>query len=631
MKVLSFLLLAFISAPYSHALFEEEAGKLDFHISTTGHGPVKVAQAISDVVITSNPNSCYIASRSINDGSLLWRRNVCSSTSGKGHAVAVGSQFIATLDDSGVLRSWHVENGLLAWDISLSSKSACSPRLGIVTEGDQEYTTASCGGSKSVFQMTTGSSAPEISARITDFKPMTFCPDSKLLLTSEESNLKVWDSVNGNQDSLRIEWEASAQIDPIALVTVLSCSTLASKVLISTQRGTTKLISIEQGAVSTQWQAEEALSSVSVGSLVDASHYVGDKSASNDLLSLSNRLRSQWKSITSILTTEKSDRRNHLFGFVKIAILLSTSANRIWALDTIDREIRYQIDLPEANWHRLVHGGPGTGYHGDHGDYLALSNLRNEEIEWICWDGPTGKLLQRGTIKLNSPVAQIIPLDTSSTDCRQGAMVVTHDQTVYSIPSSDAVTIPEAGLYTHIVETENSVKTLFLKGDSRLTIGSTVFDGEKIVSVAYPTRHEAIQSPCSVLGDDSLLLKYLNPHIAVFMTEKISPDNEDKIVSAMYQSNRKPIGATDESDSIEASTSIAKPNLFVNVVDTVSGHILYRISHTNAADFPKPQAVISENWIFYTYGNSKTRRSELGVLSMVSLFDWSTGLLVDRP
>jgi hypothetical protein len=613
MKFWAFL-LAF--APFSSALFEEEAGQLDFHIATTGHGPVQVAYAIHDAFITSNPDSCYTASRSIRDGSLLWRHNVCSSTTGKGHAMAVGSNYVATLDDGGILRAWHAENGLLAWDAVVSP--SCTPRLGVVTEKNEEYVVASCGGnSKSVFHMTTGTLAPESSGRINDVKPVTFCAEAKLLLNFEGSMLKMWDSANGNQDSFAAEWEAASETDPIALVTLLQCSATVTQALISTQRGTTKVIAIEQKEITTLWQAEEALSSISVGSLVDASHYVGGEGTSHDLLSLPNRLQSQWKAITSIFTTERSDRRNHLFGFVKIAILMSTSANRIWALDTIDRNIRYQIDLPEADWHRLVHGGPGTGYHGDHGDYLALSNIRNEQLEWICWDGPTGKLLQKGAIKLKSPVAQIIPVETSSTACRQGALVLAQDQSIYSIPSSDEVIAPESGLYTHVVDTENSIKTLLLRGNSRLTIGSTVFDGEKIISLAYPPRHESVQSPCSVMGDDSLLLKYLNPHLAVFITEKVSSYKDDEMMSAMFQVNRKPMGATDESDTMEVSTPSTKPNLFINVVDTVSGQVLYRISHANAASFPKPQAVISENWIYYTYGNSKTRRSELGVLSLV--------------
>jgi hypothetical protein len=58
------------------------------------------------------------------------------------------------------------------------------------------------------------------------------------------------------------------------------------------------------------------------------------------------------------------------------------------------------------------------------------------------------------------------------------------------------------------------------------------------------------------------------------------------------------------------------PNFFVNVVDSVSGRVLYRASHTGAISSPAPITVISENWVFYTFMNAKTRRAELGVLSL---------------
>eukprot|EP00957_Ditylum_brightwellii_P111208 8480449-Ditylum_brightwellii.AAC.1 len=41
---------------------------------------------------------------------------------------------------------------------------------------------------------------------------------------------------------------------------------------------------------------------------------------------------------------------------------------------------------------------------------------------------------------------------------------------------------------------------------------------EEIVNVVYPQQGEVIQSHASILGSDSLLLKYLNPNLAVVLT-----------------------------------------------------------------------------------------------------------------
>jgi hypothetical protein len=202
-----------------------------------------------------------------------------------------------------------------------------------------------------------------------------------------------------------------------------------------------------------------------------------------------------------------------------------------------------------------------------------------------------------------------------------------------------------------------------VKHTSRFNI---IFPGETIVQIAYPNRFEVIQSPCNILGDESLLLKYINPHMMVIVTTtttSVSNGNDDshgRITLAvreatnnqasMYDYNtkkkattsisskqkRKPLGVTTDSiddsydeTSIEATkrrlqqqqSQSDQPNLFINIIDTVSGRILYRISHANAVvvgngNNSPVNVLISENWIYYTYFNERTRRTELGVLSL---------------
>lgn len=155
---------------------------------------------------------------------------------------------------------------------------------------------------------------------------------------------------------------------------------------------------------------------------------------------------------------------------------------------------------------------------------------------------------------------------------------------------------------------------------------------EKIINVAYPERNEVIQSPITMLGDDSLLLKYFNPHICVVVTEAtpdfISKINESEIFKALEtesaQKTKKPVGATKPGESTPSSEEkIIAPSLFINVVDTVSGQILYRVSHIHASaddittqETTSVPVVISENWIIYAFPNYKTRRTEIGVMTL---------------
>jgi hypothetical protein len=155
------------------------------------------------------------------------------------------------------------------------------------------------------------------------------------------------------------------------------------------------------------------------------------------------------------------------------------------------------------------------------------------------------------------------------------------------------------------------------------------------------------------LGDDSLLLKYLNPHLCVIITlgtttvEATEKDQEEEDIwySALVDSKQKgtsstsggqtkPLGATNPGDATispskteekkTASTTKLVPTLFVNVMDTVTGQILYRTSHAHATPSSSsssvptgsPCVLISENWIMYTFHNARHRRTELGVLTM---------------
>jgi len=86
------------------------------------------------------------------------------------------------------------------------------------------------------------------------------------------------------------------------------------------------------------------------------------------------------------------------------------------------------------------------------------------------------------------------------------------------------------------------------------------------------------------------------------------------------------VGATQPGgdDAATAQTAAAAaaqpvPSLFINLVDTVSGQIVYRVSHahgTSSSTDSSIPVVISENWIVYAFSNHRTRRTELGVLTL---------------
>ena len=460
---------------------------------------------------------------------------------------------------------------------------------------------------------------------------------------------------------IQVDGDVLAIIDEIVSATVLSCNDDAATILLTTKMGTTAAVILTKTSkdivtAEIAWTAEEGLSSVSSGLLLDASHSSAITDAASEeeqkktlqALSFSSRLQSQAAALTGMFAAlATSHSRDNEFGFTKVAVLLSQKTHRVWGVPTAGSKRgkpTWMMNLPQkASRHVLVQGTASSSstIHGINGgthshEVLILSSLTGG-TQWTCLDGITGKIHASGSSQTPAAIRQIIPIFGGGS-CRQVAMLVIEDGSVIVIPDDEATlaavadkikSIPN-GFYTHILSKEKGSLETFRVIDSgngnslsTLLVGQTSFGGEKIVNVAYPQREEIIQSPCNILGDNSLLLKYLNPHMVAVVTISGSAGPSAGPIAAALSSNNiaadgktkiKPIGVTPPNDISTPAKSV--PNLFVNLVDTVSGRVLYRSSHANAVVGDGVPVLISENWVVYAFFNEMTKRSELGVLSM---------------
>lgn len=514
------------------------------------------------------------------------------------------------------------------------------------------------------------------------YNAMSYCPQAGIVVGMNQQSLKAFKYQSSDNPSSLQAIPVTGDLfvpdgDPVETFSVLSCSDDTFSALLGTASGTTTQLSFAKGGndiiAKIGWTAEEGLSSISSAVILDASHAdIGDTTEEQDVimrkLSLPDRLSSQWNNVKSVLLSGAGgillNRREHFFGFVKVAAVLSQKSHRLWGIDTSGDNrgfIRWSLDLlKSADWHALVHGTTNSpkAMHGINGgthsrELLVLSSS-STQVEWKCVDGANGAVFSEGTVPVTSKVLQVMPIFGSSGSCRQAAILLHGDMSMSLVPSDEGTfSIAQQqlhntpnGLYTHLVDKDASMlKTFQVFGDKNNNnafvsrqVGRTSFNGERIVNVEYPNREEVVQSLCTVLGDDSLLLKYVNPHLAVIIT--VSDDEEEKqkptqqkplskIASSIKSKEakpRKPVGASESVDgasTLEAVTSplISEsqvPNLFVNVVDTVSGVVLHRASHINADTSGQnvPSSIISENWIIYTFVNEKTRRTEVGVLTL---------------
>jgi len=420
-----------------------------------------------------------------------------------------------------------------------------------------------------------------------------------------------------------------------------------------------------------KWSTEEGLGQITSALVLDDSHAVvvddlmADDSEGEPIeiaqrLQFSARLSSQWNSLVSSgmsLVSSSSGTKERLFGFFQVAVLLSEQTNRLYGMPLAGDsrgKVTWSMDLsPNALWHKMVHGSFNAhkATHGIHGgtharEVLVVSDLSGR-VEWKCVDGTNGDIHAQGAFEVSSPVLQVLPM-VGGGACRQQATLLLRDLSTVVIPEPDAAS--PSSLQRALEESANGLFAHATGGggsDSRLEsyqitsqssparlVGQTVFPGERLVLTIYPTRDEAVDSPCTVLGDDSLLLKYLNPHLAVLVTvrEEGIADELESVDSVLRRSmqqtdkkkKKKPLGVTpkteSKTDADMTRSEVVKedePNLFVNVVDTVSGRVLYRTSHTNASTSTRYiRAVISENWVVYSFVNAKTKRTEVGVLSL---------------
>mmetsp|Transcript_15598 Transcript_15598/g.25261 ORF Transcript_15598/g.25261 Transcript_15598/m.25261 type:complete len:488 (-) Transcript_15598:63-1526(-) len=291
----------------------------------------------------------------------------------------------------------------------------------------------------------------------------------------------------------------------------------------------------------------------------------------------------------------------------------------------------------------MVHGTTNSakaihGINGDtHSREILVLSATPDSLNWMCIDGTSGAVNAQDSIRVTSPIIQINPVyGTSSGGCRQASLLLHEDLSITVVPA-DAETLELAkkqldktpnGLYTHKIDKiSNQVESyqVSLIEDSKFVarpVGVASFAGEKIVQVAYPMRHEKVQSMSTILGDNSLLLKYINPHMAVVVTMVMDEDDqsETKLATALEKANkkpRKPAGAGTPEDTPDTSTSAhALPNMFVNLVDTVSGRVLHRTSHSNVDETKDVSVIVTENWVIYTFVNAKSRRTEIGVLTL---------------
>jgi len=131
---------------------------------------------------------------------------------------------------------------------------------------------------------------------------------------------------------------------------------------------------------------------------------------------------------------------------------------------------------------------------------------------------------------------------------------------------------------------------------------------EAIHSVSHLSDDEAVHSRTIALGDDSLLLKALNPN-NILVTSFSPAQAAEPYADLSYVSSSTTVSEVDGTKSTKRSLELIPSSLYVTLVDAVSGKVLHR-SEIEGATAPV-HAHLMENNIMVSYWNAIAKRTEL--------------------
>lgn len=202
-----------------------------------------------------------------------------------------------------------------------------------------------------------------------------------------------------------------------------------------------------------------------------------------------------------------------------------------------------------------------------------------------------GKIVEKK--KLPYPIVQVAQTEIDSTDNSRGVIILDIQDNVHVYPDSfnDKVIQNLNKYYLTVVDRSPPMLKGFkfaIKSKSivsKLVWSFPINETEKIVNLSIKRIDEEVHSPARVLGDRGILYKYINPNLIAVMTQGNFGDT-------------------------------CSPDNYINIylIDGVTGALVHSSYH------PKSRGpfnmVHSENWLVYSYYNTKTRRTEISSLEM---------------
>jgi outer membrane protein assembly factor BamB len=347
--------------------------------------------------------------------------------------------------------------------------------------------------------------------------------------------------------------------------------------LLTTSDGTNIMISGEKGE--TMWIEDGALASVRQVLFTDRA--AAAEGIVDEMPSLADRFQSQLETLISSvpsfsLNNNNKDDNNHdtdaFFGFNRIA-LLRTETGAIYAIETLDGTQIWKTYVSDAKQMFLVNDRT----------LQVLRRRDGNKDEIVTLNILNGKIVERSGA-LSFRVKQAVQY-------HGGALLLRDNMNTVHVFGNNKQDFSDAFMFE--LDRDQSVfrgLSLRVESDGKIhavptwqhVLGS---QDDRVVAFTQIDRTRTVGSSARILGDNSVMIRYLNPNLAATISTRGSE------------------------------------RLELRVMDTVTGRTVFQQTHTNAASEPC-HIVMFENFVVYSYYNIKVQRTEI---SVVALYDETIG------
>ncbi|XP_034941142.1 ER membrane protein complex subunit 1 isoform X2 [Chelonus insularis] len=370
------------------------------------------------------------------------------------------------------------------------------------------------------------------------------------------------------------------------------------------------------------WSREEALANIITVEMVELPMSDRDQTIEtefdtkdrNILGMIMRRLTAQFNQIKSFvqsafdMNNQQSNQRVDLvrdkFGLYKMIVAV-TSAGKIFGIESKKGEIIWQSRIIDNNSLTinppksiLLYIQRGSRHFPHSPQCLLLATDKTTGEGMIYTFNPiTGQPLLDGLVKLGYKLKQSMLLQTTTDDFLRPVLLLDSKDKIHVYPENattvvvtDSSSITSKNTYLFTGDKETGVLSGYSLGYSTKEelIVNKVWEftlspkNQKITHIVSKNPLEHVHSQGRVLGDRSVLYKYINPNLVAIISQGVG--------------------------------NIHKNTLNLYLLDVVSGGIVYSIVHKRVRG---PFHIVhSENWVVYSYFNDKSRRTEIATLEL---------------